>query len=128
MGLIQALQFVGNDMQEGVKRGRYLNTLDCLAEDGGVTRIGEELHEHFEQRRREKLSACIERRNALLTARRIIAAADLDAFAGRCAVSCPTRGGAVFNCLVALLGTGAAGSGGDGNGAEVPHICEKVWT
>lgn len=121
--LIQALQFVGNDvMQEGVKKGQYLNTFDCLAADhGGIARICGQLHERFEQRRREKLSACVEQRNALLTARRIVAASDLDAFAGRCYVSCPTRGGAVFHCVVALLG-----ASGGGCRVAVPYLCEKV--
>lgn len=124
--LIQALQFVGNDaMNEGVAKGHYLNTFDCLAEgDAGAQRICGQLHERFEQHRREKWSAYVEQRNALRTARRAVAAGDLDAFAGRCAVSCPTRGGAVFDCVVALLA--ASVDGGGAGAAKVPMLREKV--
>merc|ERR1712060_241355 len=72
-----------------------------------------------ENTRREKLAACVEKRNALRTAQRIVATTDADAFAGRCAVSCPTRGGEVFHCLVALLANGDA---------RVPLLKEKVRT
>merc|ERR1711953_1198834 len=76
-----------------------------------------QLHEKFENARKEKLAACVEKRNALRTAQRIVATGDLDAFAGRCVVSCPTRGGEVFNCLVALLAVAKK---------EVPFLVEKV--
>jgi hypothetical protein len=113
--LIQALQFVGNDtMNEAVAKGRYLDTFGCL---GDEMLICGQLHERFENTRREKLAACVEKRNALRTAQHIIATADPDAFAGRCSVSCPTRGGEVFNCVVALLAVG------DEN---VPLLREKV--
>lgn len=113
--LIQALHFVGNDaMNDGVAKGIYLDTFGCLADEALICT---QLHQQYEQTRREKLAACVEKRNALRTAQRIVATTDLDAFAGRCAVSCPTRGGEVFNCLVALLAAGTE---------KVPHICEKV--
>merc|ERR1712060_488588 len=70
-----------------------------------------------ENTRREKLAACVEKRNALRTAQRILVTTDLDAFAGRCAVSCPTRGGEVFHCLVALLAVATK---------EVPLLFEKI--
>jgi len=118
--LIQALQFVGNDtMNEAVAAGHYLDTFSCLADDkcNAEAIICGALHDRFENLRREKVAACVAKRNALCTAQRIVATSDLDAFAGRCLVSCPTRGGEVFNCLVALL---AAGS------EEVPNLSEKV--
>lgn len=113
--LIQALQFVGNDaMNSGVAKGLYLDTFGNLADE---TMICGQLHERFENNRREKLAACVEKRNALLTAQRIVATTDLGAFAGRCAVSCPTRGGEAFNCLVALLVAGSK---------DIPLLREKV--
>jgi hypothetical protein len=113
--LIQALQFVGNDaMNDAVAKGRYTDTFRSLADEMSIC---QPLHERFENNRREKLAACVEKRNALRTAQRIIATTDLDAFAGRCAVSCPTRGGEAFNCLVALLAVG---------GQTAPLIHEKV--
>merc|ERR1712227_1099210 len=103
--LIQALQFVGNDtMNDAVAKGGYLDTFSSLADE---SLICGQLHERFEQSRREKLAACVEKRNALRTAQRIVCTEDLDAFAGRCAVSCPTRGGEAFHCLVALLAVGS---------------------
>lgn len=125
MILIQALQFVGNDaMSQGITSGSYLNTFDCLLEANGAARICGQLHERFEQHRREKLSACVEQRNCLITARRIVGASDLDAFAGRCFVSCPTRGGLVFECVVSLLA--ACGGGDHMTEPAVPHLREKV--
>jgi len=126
--LIQALQFVGNDvMNDAVKNGQYINTFDCFEGSGDTGRdaacICETLHERFEQNRREKLSACVERRNALITARRILATADLTAFAGRCDVSCPTRGGSVFENVVGLL---TACSGDSSMAKAIPHFPEKV--
>jgi hypothetical protein len=122
--LIQALQYVGNDtMNDAVSKDRYLDTFRCLADEvqegqkDAETRICGQLHERFEDNRREKLAAQVEKRNALRTAQRILATADLDAFAGRCAVSCPTRGGDVFNCVVALLAAGRS---------DVPYFSEKV--
>lgn len=113
--LIQALQFVGNDtMNDAVAKGRYLDTFGCLTDEALICA---QIHERFENTRREKLAACVEKRNALRTAQRIIATSDLQAFAGRCAVSCPTRGGEAFNCLVALLAVG---------NQEVPLLQEKV--
>lgn len=118
--LIQALQFVGNDtMNEAVAAGSYLDTFSSLANENcnAETVICGALHERFENLRREKVASCVAKRNALCTAQRIVATSDLDAFAGRCLVSCPTRGGEVFNCVVALL---AAGS------QEVPNLSQKV--
>merc|ERR1711976_102836 len=113
--LIQALHFVGNDaMNDAVAKGIYLDTFGSLADEALICT---QLHEHYEQTRREKLAACVEKRNALRTAQRIVATTDLDAFAGRCAVSCPTRGGEAFNCLVALLAV---------SGQTAPLIHEKV--
>lgn len=107
--LTQALQFSSNDlMNDAVTNGRYLDTSDCLDHgDNGAQLILQPLHERFEQHRRQKWSAYLEQRNALLTAKRIVASADLNAFAGRCFVSCPTRGGLVFECVVALLVVGS---------------------
>merc|ERR1719316_423699 len=101
-------------MNDAVAKGRYLDTFSCLADEMVICG---QLHERFEDVRREKLAACVEKRNALRTAQRIVCTADLDAFAGRCAVSCPTRGGEVFNCLVALLAVGDS---------KVPLLQEKV--
>jgi len=122
--LIQALRFVGNDhMNEAVANGRYLDTFGCLADEEHIgpghaeAMICGQLHERYESVRQEKSTACVEKRNALLTAQRILASSDLNAFAGRCLVSCPTRGGEVFNCVVTLLAAG---------GKQAPHLCEKV--
>jgi hypothetical protein len=116
--LIQALQFVGNSVvNEAVTKGSYLDTFTCLAE-GRSTKICEQLHQSFERHRHEKLSAVIEKRNALLTAQRIVATEDLDAFSGRLAVSCPIRGGDVFNNVVCLLTSC--------DGAKVFNLKEKV--
>jgi hypothetical protein len=116
--LIQALQFAGNSVvNEALAKGSYIDTFTCLAESKS-TCICEQLHTSFERHRHEKLSAVIEKRNALLTARRIVATDDLDAFAGRLAVSCPIRGGEVFNNVVALLTSC--------DGAKVSHLLEKI--
>merc|ERR1719201_62558 len=101
-------------MNDAVAKGRYTDTFGSLDDEMSICGP---LHERFENARREKLAACVEKRNALRTAQRIVATTDLDAFAGRCAVSCPTRGGEVFNCLVALLAVGSQ---------EVPHLSQKV--
>lgn len=127
--LIQALQFVGNDVvNEAVEKHRYLDTFSCLTSSNGQEHdrtaescICGQLHERFEQHRKERFSACVEQRNALRTAQRILASSSLDAFFGRCAVSCPTRGGSVFECLVALLC-----AGGIVNGSPAPLLLEKV--
>lgn len=119
--LVQALRFVDH-MREAAESGRYLDTFTCLEEErssgarSAEDRICGDLHQLFEKTRKEKHAACVEKRNALLTARRIVASADLDAFAGRLAVSCPTRGGEVFNNVVTLLAAGSA----------VPHLQEKI--
>lgn len=124
--LIQSLQYVGNEtMSNAIEKSQYLDTFTCLTEEGVVgidsanERICGQLHQRFEQQRRERCAACVEKRNALLTAQRIVATTDLDAFAGRCAVSCPTRGGEVFHCLVALLAASRTG-------ARAPLLAEKV--
>lgn len=119
--LIQALQYVGNDaMNDALEKGRYLDTFDCLHSGEGAAgaeaRVCGPLHARFETTRREKFAACIEKRNALLTARRIARTNCMDAFVGRCAVSCPTRGGLVFENLVALLASGT----------QVPMLASKV--
>lgn len=116
--LIQALQFVGNSVvNEAVTKGSYWDTFTCLAE-GRSACICEHLHQSFERHRHEKLSAVIERRNALLTAQRIVATEDLDCFSGRLAVSCPIRGGDVFSNVVGLLASCDAG--------KVSHLKEKI--
>jgi len=106
--LIQALQYVGNDvMNNAIEEGRYIDTFTCLSQAGpeaAEAQICGQRHARFESTRREKFAACIEKRNALLTARHIATTTTMEAFIGRCAVSCPTRGGTVFDCLVALLG------------------------
>lgn len=89
----------------------------------GAACICGQLHERFEQQRREKLSTYIERRNALITAKRILATEDLNAFIGRCDVSCPTRGGSVFECVVGLL---TACSEDVLMLKTIPHFVEKV--
>jgi hypothetical protein len=120
--MIQALQHVGNDvMNAAVTKGTYLNTWEHQGEDGAhdIVRL---LHERFECSRREKWTACVARRNALLAAKSMLAATDIDAFAGRCLVSCPTRGGDVFDHLIGLLR-----SCGDAACAkQVPLLREKV--
>lgn len=120
--MIQSQQFIGNDtMNKAIAKGYYLNTFDCLAEgEEGAERLCSLLHDRFEQQRSEKWQACVERRNALHTAKRIIATEDLNAFAGRCFVSCPTRGGLVFECVVALLIATSTGN------ATIPRLREKV--
>lgn len=121
--LIQALQFASNsEMNEACAKGLYANTFDCLT----GSQICEQLHEHFERHRLEKMTATVASRNTLLTARRIVSTSDLDAFVGRCAVSCPTRGGTVWNNVVGLLAScGGPGVGGAA-AAAVPHLKEKV--
>merc|ERR1712151_1085155 len=124
--LIQALQFVGNDaMNDALKNGYYMNTFDCCEENDkkDTAWVYEQLHERFERQRREKLSSYVDRRNALITAKRILATADLSAFAGRCDVSCPTRGGSVFECVVGLL---TACSGDPSVSKTIPHFLDKV--
>jgi Mg-chelatase subunit ChlD/2'-5' RNA ligase len=123
--LIQSLQFVGNDaMNEGCAKGGYLNTFDYIEEasdasGGAACRTFEKLHQRFEQQRQEKVSAYTDKRNALRTAQRILATENMDSFAGRCAVSCPTRGGAAFECLVGLLAA-------SGDSCSVPLLREKI--
>lgn len=126
--LIQALQFVGNDaMNDALKNGHYLNTFDFCQSDSdtskGAACISEQLHDRFEKQRREKLSAYVDSRNALITAKRILATDDLNAFIGRCDVSCPTRGGSVFECVVGLL---TACSDNTSMVKAIPHFLEKV--
>jgi 2'-5' RNA ligase len=120
--LIQALQFSANDlMNEGVTSGRYLDTVDCLNYgEEGAQLILQPLHERFEHHRRQKWSAYVEHRNALLTAKHIVATENLEAFAGRCFVSCPTRGGLVFDCVVGLLVVGSI------DGTRICNLNSKI--
>jgi len=120
--LIQALQHVGNDvMNTAVAKGTYLNTWEYQGEEG-ASHIVRLLHERFECSRREKWSACVDRRNALLTAKSMLATTDMDAFAGRCLLSCPTRGGDVFDHLVGLL----RACSDRASAQQVPLLREKV--
>uniref|UniRef100_A0A7S1AWD0 VWFA domain-containing protein n=1 Tax=Noctiluca scintillans TaxID=2966 RepID=A0A7S1AWD0_NOCSC len=120
--LIQALRHVGNDvMNTAVAKGTYLNTWECQGEEG-ASHIVRLLHERFESSRREKWSACVDRRNALLTAKSMLATTDIDAFAGRCLLSCPTRGGDVFDHLVGLL----RACSDRASAQQVPLLREKV--
>merc|ERR1712136_297555 len=65
---------------------------------------------------------CVDRRNALLTAKSMLATTDMDAFAGRCLLSCPTRGGDVFDHLVGLL----RACSDRASAPQVPLLREKV--
>jgi len=98
--LLQALMHVGNGcMSDAVQAGTYKNTFDHP--DAAV--LCEHQHARFEQQRAEKLDALREQEHAYQTAKRIAHAATMDEFLGRLSVSCPTRGGMVFERVVALL-------------------------
>jgi hypothetical protein len=103
----------------GVASGAYKNTFDNTEDDKLMVLVAD-LFAEFERKRKENWAAVIRGRNETLTARRIACTRDLHAFCGRLMLSCPTRGGAVFDALLALLCTGQV------NGAPIPLLVDKV--
>eukprot|EP01002_Notosolenus_urceolatus_P010481 NODE_374_length_2155_cov_15.631529_g299_i0.p1 GENE.NODE_374_length_2155_cov_15.631529_g299_i0~~NODE_374_length_2155_cov_15.631529_g299_i0.p1 ORF type:complete len:667 (+),score=241.82 NODE_374_length_2155_cov_15.631529_g299_i0:238-2001(+) len=117
--VLQALQYHSNDrMNQAVASGAYVDTR--TADFAAVTAAWAA---DVDRRRREKHTANMAAVADISTARRIVATADLLAFAGRLMCMAPTRGGNVFDSLVAEIASGCM-SGQRGRG--IPLLAEKV--
>ncbi|CAD7960857.1 unnamed protein product [Amoebophrya sp. A25] len=115
---IQAFQFVWtSDMTRAAESGEYLDTWRVLRNfvnsGAGASFLGQEqsilfsicgpIHERFEQKRKEKLAHTIQTRNSRRIAELMCLSADPHAFLGRLFAACPTRGGDVFQELIAMI-------------------------
>jgi 2'-5' RNA ligase len=98
--LVQALNHCGAHAATQVEQGRWLNTVDATPAE-----ILEPIHAAYEAARREKWSAVLVDKNASLMALSMARCVSKRAFCGRALAACPTRGGRVFDMLVALLCT-----------------------
>eukprot|EP00026_Physarum_polycephalum_P001034 Phypoly_transcript_01035.p1 GENE.Phypoly_transcript_01035~~Phypoly_transcript_01035.p1 ORF type:complete len:1202 (+),score=298.44 Phypoly_transcript_01035:116-3721(+) len=99
--VLQALQFCSNDLaNSGVASGSYKNSWEYLDKPQEIMK---HLHEFFDTHRKQNWEACIRDKNTLITAQQIVATKDIWAYLGRMMKSCPTRGGAVFDAVVAYL-------------------------
>jgi len=117
--VVQALQYVGNDvMNDACSKNHYLNTIEHL--DDEVSAIAQHSHETYERTRKEKWDEIVRSAQAFTTAKRIAATTDMDAFVGRLIVSCPTRGGLVFDKLIGVMCEGRLA------GEMISSVAEKI--
>lgn len=82
-----------------------------------VRELAAVVHSSFEKARKEKWASAIEAQNELVTAQQIVRSSTRLEFAGRLMRSAPTRGGGVYDAVVALLCDGTA---------DTPHLESKV--
>jgi 2'-5' RNA ligase len=98
--MVQALHHCGAHATTQVEQGRWLNTLDATPAE-----LLEPIHAAYEAARREKWAAVLADKNAQTMALSMARCRSKRAFCGRALVACTTRGGRVFDMLVALLCT-----------------------
>jgi hypothetical protein len=114
----QALQFCSNDLvNTGVSSGAYKNSFDYLDKPQEIML---HLHNFFDTHRKQNWESFIRDKNTLIIAQQIIATKDIWAYIGRMMKSCATRGGPVFDAVVAYLHSPPA------KFSPVPRLTEKV--
>jgi len=115
---LQALRFATNtSANQGVANNAYKNTIEFTDK---IEDLVAELYADFERKRSENWAASARVGNDILTAKRIAATTAIEPFIGRLLKSCPTRGGGVWDALLALC------MGGKVHDARIPHLELKV--
>eukprot|EP01104_Vermistella_antarctica_P014791 TRINITY_DN4715_c0_g3_i1.p1 TRINITY_DN4715_c0_g3~~TRINITY_DN4715_c0_g3_i1.p1 ORF type:complete len:1115 (+),score=263.30 TRINITY_DN4715_c0_g3_i1:437-3781(+) len=116
--MIQALQYSSNAIaRKAVQNDTYVNTHDAVDDLAAVVR---ETYSEYKRKKEEKGKEAVTAMVAWMTAKRIMKSKDPYAFAGRMMVSCPTRGGDVFNNCVKLLCNGVV------DGVPIPNLVQKI--
>jgi len=99
--VLQALQFCSNDLvNSGVSSGSYKNSIEYFDK---IQEILEHIHAFFDTSRKQNWETSIRDKNTLITAHQILATKNIWAYIGRMMKTCPTRGGVVFDAVVAYL-------------------------